>query len=126
MKKKNFILYCGGLGVLVLIGFIMMLVGLNSTYYVKGTYTTVKYVPDKPQDMQHYEAARDSIVKQEEGINQDVDNWNTNSVTSMSEMFSGTMATVVTGVGSFASLVVLLIVLGFIVGLFIKLSTLFK
>jgi surface protein len=126
MKKKNFILYCSGLGVLVLIGFIMMLVGLNSTYYVKGTYTTVKYVPDKPQDMQHYEAARDSIVKQEEGINQDINNWNTSSVTSMSEMFSVTMATVVTGVGSFASLIVLLIVLGFIVGLFIKLSTLFK
>jgi len=121
MKKKNFILYCGGLGIFVLIGFILMLVSLNSTYYVKGTYTTVQY--GKPQEMQHYEAARDSIVKQQEGIPQQTA-WSAKD--NLSGTVSDAMTDVLANVGSFASLITLLIVLGFIVGLFIKLSNMFK
>jgi len=80
MKGTYFAIYCVILGFILLLSVSYMISSFSATsYYVVETHTTpfalpsvttqvVSQVPEKPQEIQHYEQMRDDIVKQQEGI----------------------------------------------------------
>lgn len=82
MKGTYFAVYCAVLGFILFLSLMYMISSFSATgYYVVETHTTpfalpttqvVSQVPEKPQEIQHYEQMRDDIVKQEEGISANI------------------------------------------------------